>query len=76
MPVTYGVGETKRPKQFFEYICDDPATAGRWRIISRKELTEEEIDRQLKLMVVSGRQRPPRGEIYTFKWPQNSINGE
>lgn len=65
-------GEIKQSKLFFEYFCDDPITSGKWRIISREKLTADELDRQLRFMVVFGYDRPPAGALYTFKLPKTT----
>jgi hypothetical protein len=56
----------------FEYICADPVFDGKWKILSHKELTEVEIQRQLRVMAVSGYQRPTNGRMASFKWPQTT----
>ena len=57
-------------KTSFEYICVDPVFDGKWKILSHKELTEVEIQRQLRFMAACGYERPANGKVVSFKWPQ------
>jgi len=54
----------------FEYICVDPLTNGKWKILSHKQLTQLDIQKQLRSMAACGYQRPTNGKMASFKWPQ------
>jgi len=52
-----------------QYECPDPATGGRWLISSHRELTDKEITRGVRCIVLWGWERPKAGQIARLKWP-------
>jgi len=61
-----------QPTNRFWYESPDPVTGGTWRISSHRELTSEEIRKQLRTIAFWGEDRPKAGEVSTFKWSKVS----